>query len=254
MTDFDWGVGGTSVRGYSCANDEENNLGIYTVLYKPDYCAKEAKLIKKNIQDKELYGVHKVYCYPWNITIEGEHHPCPAIPFEMEGKVTYKIANIEHYGKTTFVNYVSTSDLHLSKELTTRLKADYASLNIQPLNMTTLDLKLNKLVARLRGLPESLALSENSFKKILTAPYDFFKDVWNEVMKYIEEVGIVIGILAVMLVLVLVMPALQIFVGITHFLGNAVAAWSRLVTRTITWFVTKTNKKKAKYWDPRFRA
>lgn len=52
MTDFDWAVGETSVRAVSCQGKEDDRLSEVDI-WKVDHCSDHAKLIKRNIQDKE---------------------------------------------------------------------------------------------------------------------------------------------------------------------------------------------------------
>jgi hypothetical protein len=61
-------------------------------------CMKDATRIENRIQIHEIDGVHKIYCYPYEIEIEGEKQPCPRSPFILEAHATYTVGNIIHHG------------------------------------------------------------------------------------------------------------------------------------------------------------
>ena len=69
-------------------------------------CVSQLPCNQTRIQIVELEGAHKIYCYPFNIEIEGESQPCPILPFLLEGHLNYKIADVSHVGITigAFIN------------------------------------------------------------------------------------------------------------------------------------------------------
>lgn len=186
------------------------------------------------------------------MTIEGEHQPCPDYPFELEGRANYKLANINHYGYLRNIEFVSSVEAHLSKELAVRMKSDLHSIHIRALNKTKIDSSISNLVNKMKGLSGALKVSEFSIMDVFKTPSKFFQGLWSDLKGYIEQVGILVGVVAVLFLLVLIMPALQILIIIVKIIGKGFKALKKLMNTTTVWLADKAaigNKRKKRYWD-----
>ncbi|CAA2962421.1 Hypothetical predicted protein [Olea europaea subsp. europaea] len=247
-----------SVRGQYCSGKEDEMRDDIT-LWKRDVCQEKVHPRKDHIQDKELNGMHKIYCYPYNISIEGAHQPCPEYPFELPGRTTYRIANLEHYGAYVENEIVKEADLNVSKELVEKLKV--ANLRYTPPNfgnLTEMSETFDTVFASIMRLPG--ALETPQIGNLFVDPMGFFKSLVKPVMQYIETVGIALGVIGILFIVALIMPVLEILFALTKVVAFALRAWHASLMKLKHAIharvhapnnlkVVRIFKKKKNYWD-----
>lgn len=223
-----------AVRSQTCRGPDDEFKPKSDDLFEIETCQNTAPMNKRRIQDKEYHGLHRIYCYPFNITV-GEHEtPCPDYPFELGGETTYKIANIEHSGSSIEAGaQLKTKTLQLNHAIIAHLKLDKTS--IRTLNSTNLTSSIDSYYEKLKKLQ-------------ITADYkpmDWFqtaatsvKSLWEKASSFFESIGIALGVVAGCLLLIILAPALEIlFLGfgifkfITRFYMSVVRNIIRKVRR-----------------------
>lgn len=76
---IDWATHESSVRWQTCLG-ENDELKVTENLWEKDgQCKKTVPQMKRRIQDIEMNGLHRIYCFPFNITIGEETKQCPCL-------------------------------------------------------------------------------------------------------------------------------------------------------------------------------
>jgi len=89
-----------TVRAQTCLTPKNEMIDNPSEIWKPINCTTsppipdESKVIIHMVD-----GAHKIYCYPYNITIDdGPEQPCPKNSFILESHARFAIGNIKHSG------------------------------------------------------------------------------------------------------------------------------------------------------------
>ena len=109
------------VRAQTCVNSTFENITNHENIenWLIEDCTDEAELNEERIQIQHISGVHKIYCYPYNITIGNETQPCPNSTFMLESHYPYQIGSINHEG--AFIDMAMTRGMR-SRRSTRRLR------------------------------------------------------------------------------------------------------------------------------------
>lgn len=244
----EWATDGESVRAQYCAS-KEDEIKSDGSLWEPETCTPVPHSSKRIIQDKEVNGLHRIYCYLYNITIEGEHMPCPDHVFELEGRTTYRIANMEHSGSYVDRTVIKTADLHLNKEILAVLKAQ--DLKIRVLNTTDMEVAYTAYIDKLKTIPDKLNITNPTLKSLITEPINAIAGYSNTLMNYVKTMGTVLGIIVALLILTLIMPLVEAGMIIFKLLKAPINMWINSIKRVSAKLYPnnlKINRKK-KYWD-----
>ena len=240
-------INGNSVRDQFCVDDKDKMKAVWD----NEQCSMRPEAVKRVIQDKEVYGMHRIYCFPYNITIENESQPCPDHVFELESKTTYAISNLRHTGIAYSGNIEIGKDLRYNRDLLTRLKVE--QVKISALNLTAMDTAYDKFVSSLQAIPHKLNITNPTIVSFFDDPLSFITDFFGSIWEHIKTLGIIVGSIAGLLMLALIMPIIELL-----FLGfkvlkipikiwyNSLARMMLAVNEKITSKLLK--RKKPKYW------
>ena len=223
-----------SVRDQMCVNNDEK-LKIDGSLWEPTTCYEKPHSTKRVIQDREVNGIHKIYCLTHNITIDGTEQPCPDHPFELEGRTSYRISNLEHHGAFKALTVYKEADLDINRDLMRQLHTD--GLNIQAPNITG---KLNltrelieKYKFQLSSIPEKLNITNPTIKKLLTGPLDLAADLWESCRGYLETFGIVLGSILGIVIFAMLLPVFELIFISLGMLRIPIRLWYRSFRRVV---------------------
>lgn len=216
MTEIiEWATEHKSVRSQFCSG-KSDELKPSNDLWERDTCSEKIPEIKRRIQDKEVNGLHRIYCFPFNITIETEpSKQCPDHVFELPGKTTYRIANLEHIGAFVSRSIFKADDHNVNHQILSYLKAD--EYKVKALNLSAIDSSLTNYVTNLNLLPKNIDL--------LNAPLGSITSFFGRIKSYLETIGIVLGVIAGIAALVIIAPIIEIlFLGF-KLLKSGVTCW-----------------------------
>lgn len=254
MTEIvEWATENNSVRAQYCVSkeDELKNDGS---LWEKETCGLVPHITKRVIQDREVNGLHCIYCYPYNITVENEHMRCPDHVFELEGRTTYRISNMEHIGQLIDRTVVKSIDLHLNREILASLKAQ--AVEIRVLNTTDMDIAYSAYITKLQEIPKQLKLSTPSLAEFIAAPIRSISEFGNSIMRYIRTFGIILGVGVVLFFIALMMPLVEVLFVTLKLIKRPIMAWlgsnRRILGKLSNLNPTKfsfTGRKKQKYWE-----
>lgn len=255
-------VGLMALRGQTCLEpvDELNKPTNRGEVWNQEACTKEVPKILDRVQITEIDGFHKIYCYPFNIEFSDEKQSCPTSPFILEGHAEYKIDNITHLGG--LINTVVTRHMRSTDSIHKRQKRSpmppFTSVSVTvtpapPSNVTTpnppkigetlkgLTEQMNGTLARfkesLKMLPDKLNITKANFDILIDAPFEVLGQGFAKVIGYMKSLGSTIGILSVVMVIVLIMPAIELAIvvlKIARIPANMWLASARRVTANIS--------------------
>ena len=212
--------------------------------WEKDECTLQPSCNQTRIQIIELEGAHKIYCYPFNIEIEGELQPCPITPFLLDGHKNYKIADVKHLGividasinrqiRSTEESWKRSPRLKRSPiaAITTSTAAptSIANLTTSPLPLVVLSNKtgfvqtIRKLTSRMNNtylklqatmskITAPLNITKLDLESIFQEPLEFIGDTFKSVKDIFKELGASIGGFGFLLILIAVVPILEIVI------------------------------------------
>ena len=245
----EWATESGAVRAQSCASKDEE-LKNEGDLWREEMCEQHPQPTKRRIQDREINGLHRIYCFPYNITVEKETFPCPDYVFELEGRKTYQIANLEHWGSLVERDVIKTIDLHLNKEILNQLKPE--RFEIRSLNSTALSTAYGTYFSKLQGLPKNVNLTTMQLGDWADKPMKIINSAIDSVWSYIETAGLIFGIIGAGLLLIIVAPVIEVIVvalGLFRYLGKT---WFNGVQKTMTRINPRRQTTK-KYWEDGYK-
>lgn len=234
-----------AVRSQVCRNSDDEFKPKVDDLFQKETCQSAPSLNKRRIQDREFHGLHRIYCYPFNITVNNHTTPCPDYPFELSGGTTYKIANFEHTAVYAEANAeLKTRVIRLNDIILNQLKVDKTA--IKTLNSTQLNATISSYYEKLQKLPLTA-----DFKQIdwLDNTVGWIKKKWQEATGFLETFGIILGVIASSLLLVLLAPVLEllfVIFGVFKFIARLYASGVKATLSKLG--ITKLNKR-----DDRFK-
>lgn len=198
-----------------------------------------------NVQDREFSGLHRIYCYPFNITIDGTEHKCPDFPFELEGKTNYSVATLEHVGLVVNKDSSTTSDLHMNREIISQLKVEQTK--IRALNSTNLTIAYETYYQKLKDLPKKI-----EFKKVeglIWEPFKWFKTMFSWIEEWIETIGIILAIGAGIFLIIIAAPIIEFFFIGIGLLKTMYRMYMSVVRRVTNKVRRVQEKRKGNYWE-----
>lgn len=219
---IEWATDNESVRAQYCV-DKEDELKTDASLWTEDTCGPAPHVTKRVIQDREVNGLHRIYCYPYNSTIEQEHMKCPDHVFELEERTNCRIANMQHSGQLVEQTVVKTSDLHLNREILSLLKAQ--NLQVRVLNTTELDAAYLVYFKNLQNIPRHLNFTSPTLAQFITAPFKAVAHIGTTFMRYLKTFGIIIGALVGLFLLAVLMPVIELVFASLKVLKVPIQLW-----------------------------
>lgn len=194
-------------------------------LWRKEFCTSEIVPQKQRIQIKYLNGNTRVYCYPFNITIDNEKQSCPDYVFEIESTSHFRIADMELYGSPK-VTEIDGSQQHFIRKLRTTLKVDEIQMGAKNL-FTKIGSEVNEKALSISNMFSTGAQSISNFTTSVSTNIrngarviedsitgnlkGFLEDLWSA----IQYAGIALSIFIAGLLLVLAAPIIEaVFVGL----------------------------------------
>lgn len=207
---YDHMIENGAVRSQLCVAHEDLMKINTEKLWLKDNCLANATRDERRVQDREYKGLHRIYCYPFNITIENQTHYCPDHPFELEGKTTYSVANLEHQGGTFNKEITQTSKIHINREILSLLKVE--DTKIKAINLTNLNNVFTNYVTKLKELPKTIELKK--LEGWLWSPFEWMRGFWSWIESCIETIGIILAVAVGVFLLIIAAPVIElIFIG-----------------------------------------
>lgn len=222
MTDtINWAEIDQSIRSQTC-RDEDDQLHNLGSMYTQDSCTPEVLHIKKRISTYEVNGIHHIYCYPFNITIEGQERCCPDHIFQLEGRRSYSIANFNHIGRYVERTVMKDIDFLINKKIMMKLRQDKIKIsahNTSSLNITkNLNRTLASYMEKLKEIPMKLNLEKNS----LSNPFAFITNLVDSIITSLHYATYLVLIIIAGGIIITISPlinlALSIFYGMKYLL------------------------------------
>lgn len=221
-----------AVRSQVCRTKEDEYRPKPEELFGKEVCQINPPMNKRRIQDREYHGLHRIYCFPFNITIGGTEVPCPDYPFELSGGTTYKIANLEHSGSIVEANaQLKTKVLQLNDAILGELKIDKTG--IKSLNSANLTATIDSYYNKLQKLPLTAELKKVHWVDDTIA---VAKNMWKDANAFFDSIGIVLAVIGTCLLLVVLAPVLEVLfigVGIVKFITRLYGSCVRRLIRNL---------------------
>lgn len=226
MTDtVSWANKDGSIRSQTCKGIEDQIRGD-TKLFKEETCSSEVTPIKRRISDYEVNGIHRIYCYPFNITIENETYKCPTFVFEIEARKNFKVANFEHIGRYVEHTIMKDNDFHTSKTILQQLNIN--KIKINPINLTEVDEIHETFIQKLAKIPQNLVFTKYfSMNKLLEPISSLIDTAWS----YVQTAGLIFAVIAGGFMLLLIAPVIEIAVLTITLLKIPLKLWKKSITR-----------------------
>ena len=178
----EWANDKGSIRSQYCVTAEDE-LKQDENLWVSEQCSTKPILTKKIIQDRETNGMHRIYCYLYNITIGEETRPCPDFVFELPGRTTYKIANMEHFGAYVERTIFKEADIEMDKTILKRLKSEFVPMEVK--NISRTNTLLESYTNSINLLPQKLNLVKSS--QLLSSPVSFFANILDTIVNWLKN-------------------------------------------------------------------
>lgn len=242
-----------------CENKSENLKLFATRMWHKEYCTTNIIPQKDKIQIRYLEGIAKIYCFPFNITIDDELVPCPDHVFEINTNSVTRIAGMEMRGSGNSPKLDSTQT-HSVKSINSILKTDEIKVSVSKffndVGDKVSDAK-NSMTTYFKDVPQKFSNITDSISntisngaktvtnKLTGGLVDAFDTIWS----YIKWAGIVISVLVGVILLFLAAPIFEIiFIGlklfripymkVTGIMSRTLFKWNK---RTASRTIEKTN-------------
>ena len=265
-----------AVRTQMCL-ETKNDLhypGNRSELWAREGCTQGAQRIEKRIQIQSIDGAHKIYCFPYDIEIEGETIPCPNFAFILEAHANYKIGNITHNGALISTSVTRTVR---SANRARRSPAPAIPITASPIMSETslkpriniastlknitgqMDKTLFRIKEKLKSIPGVISLRNATISSIFNAPIEILGDSFEWVSETAQSFGLHFGFIGICLLFIVAMPAIEIALLGLKVLKIPANLWidsARRVSGKLSQIsppgnvsVTSIFKKKKRRWD-----
>lgn len=242
-----------------CENATENLKSYASRMWHKEFCTTKVVPQKEKIQIKYLNNAVRIYCLPFNITINDETRACPDYVFEVGVDTVHRIAGMELHGQAN-LTVLDGDQIHLLREIRSMLNIDNIQLSAsnfvknigESVSGTT-----GKIATYVKNVPESVRNATMSWKqKIQVEATEFtaqftkgYRAALDTIYSYIEWAGIILSVLAAGILLILAASILEVvFLGVKLVkipYRYSMAAVARLLAK----WNAKTQKKATEYID-----
>lgn len=199
-----------------------------TALYKKDSCYNQPIALKNRIQVRYVEGkaVYRIYCHPFNITIDNVKLPCPDSVIQLPSGTKFTVASIEPTPPNSDDSQQKReADTFLTRQVKGVLKI--TDIRMKVLQAREISKKIesaaNGLVDTFKGIPDSLASAKEKTAYVLSSglnsTQEYFlghiKQTLNSIWYWIEIGGIIFLVAVICFLLILSAPILEfIWIGI----------------------------------------
>lgn len=225
-------------------------------MWHKEFCTSDVIPMKSKIQIKHYNGYRRVYCFPFNLTLDNNEQKCPSYVFEIDSNANYKIADLELINET-IGSKIKSTQMHLLRDLRSTLKIDEIQFGAKKF-VSNIGAFLNDSHKTVSGIltdgqskisnftsSVSSHISESA-KNIQDKVSKGFKSALDEIWSYIEWAGIVLSVIAAGFLLLLAAPILEIlFVAIKVVkipYRKSVASVTRLIGKVNKSTIKSTNR------------
>lgn len=228
------------VRYTTCETERESISGEELYKWKQDSCEDEVHPHRQRIQARSINGMHKIYCYPFNITIDDKTTPCPDYPFELDSSENYRIANIHHLGRQVKRMILSQTDIKRSEEIVKRIEREKMT---HVMNLTMYDQTYFNLMEKV-----------NQLHGHLTNIKDHHLPGWiSNSIKWVDDFSQMIGIILLLVIVtaiaILISPIIQIILIIYNMIRNFVLFYFKFLKKLSMRWNYNLSKHKKRYWE-----
>jgi len=221
-----------AVRSQTCSSqrDELSSEESGKDLWKTESCSPAAPRNESRIQIYDINGVHKIYCYPFEIKIEGATLQCPNGSFALEGHANYKISGIIHSGE--FVDRTVARQLRKKRSALIKPESSTPPSTLKTLNITALpsissrinitetlrsitgkmDKTLTSIKEHLKKFPGSLNITKYDFDTLFSNPLELIIDGYEGIINMIKAIGVNLGVLGALATVILIMPIVEVLI------------------------------------------
>lgn len=248
MTEIiEWATESSSVRSQMCIG-QNDEIRLTESLWEADgICTSHIPLLKRRIQDKEVNGLHRVFCYPFNITVDNKTVKCPFDPFIIEGRKTYKIANMEHIGSYIERTIYKEIDIEHNEALMKQLKIK--TLDIRGFNTSNMARSYENYYQKLLQIPKNFELTKN-----ISGTLGLFGSIFSRIKDWFETLGIIIAVVFGILILIILAPLIEMGIIGCKIFKIAFVWWLRSATNIIEKLKGQKRNIKTKYWMSEVKA
>ena len=221
-----------AVRAQNCIGSKYP-LGEDT--WERESCTNEAPRDSDRIQINDLDGLHKIYCFPFNINIEGESEPCPIAPFVLPGHVSYNIGNLSHSGSyvdasvtrhvrstsrrkrlkrspvVSIVTTTTTTQAPTKPTEPTRAKQHEIVKTIDKFT-SRVNASIEKIQRVMNKITGPLNITRAQFESILNEPFDILRGAASSLMDFFKTMGTTIGIMSGIMMMIALVPMLELII------------------------------------------
>lgn len=221
-----------AVRAQTCTGSKYP-LGEGT--WEREGCTSEAPRDSDRIQINDLDGLHKIYCFPFDIDIEGESEPCPMAPFAIPGHVNYNIGNLSHSGSfidTEVTRHIRSTSRHkrskrspvgLAVTTTTTTQGPTKPTDPPPAKQHEIVKTIDKYTGRvnasiakiqtvMKRITGPLNITRAQFESIFNEPLDLIGGTVTSLMDFLKTMGVTIGIMSGIMMMIALVPILELII------------------------------------------
>lgn len=191
------------ISGHLClkADEQLNEIGS---LFHPDICKDKFKSNPNDIQIKIFNGYYVIYCYGHKIKVYGQEADCPDFVHEIPTYESFEMGG-EKYEMTEEISTVNTMELVINSGITDQLGAGKMKIYGSDFK------KLNQSFTGLSRLKETLKAKITTIESpIGNKVFSFFSGIGDKIAGILEEFGMVIACIALILTIIMLFPVLEI--------------------------------------------
>ena len=256
-----------AVRAQTC-NESLDDLHLNNDVWQQDPCTAKPPFLKERIQIHAIDGIHKIYCYPFDIEFDDEKQQCPNGTFLLDGHINYRIDSINHTGaligssvsrqiRSTRLNKQPNKRINaLMRQKRSAIPATQATIlhpppttTSKPSEITTITTKGPEIVLTLRNitgkmnetlstikdhlnsLPKRLNITKEHLDQIISEPLDAFRDMIEYIGDHLKSLIPALGLFGGVMVVIMIMPAIEIVIVGARIIRIPINLWLGSVKR-----------------------
>lgn len=247
-----------------CERPSENLKAYASRMWHKEVCTTDIIPQKERVQFQYFENTVRIYCFPFNISLDNLILPCPEFVFEIDSSIIHRVAGMELKGHEIVPKPVLNST-SLLDEINSALKIDEIKISTTKM-MGSIGNKVsettNEVVDYIKGVPETIGnLTNTASKKLAEGAKAVtnkltggLTDALDTIWSYMKWAGIVLSVIASVVLLLLAAPVFElIFVAVRlikvpyrkfiRLSSKILFKWNSSTIKSTTSYLEKTKNK-----------
>lgn len=203
-----------------CEKPSKNLKAYATHLWHKEFCTATILPQKEKVQIKYNNDMAKIYCFPFNVSVDDEVQPCPDFVFEANLTSVYRVAGMELIGSKR-TTPIETKQSNIIKEISSVLRFDEIKMSTSKLagkiSNTVAETK-DQVVNFMGDVKESVgnltSSMTNKLSDVAASAADHVTGgltrAIDTIWTYVKWAGVVLSVIATALLLLLAAPLFEI--------------------------------------------